>query len=278
MKARKRFGQHFLVDEGVLDGIVRAVRPSASDRLLEIGPGPGALTARLHQTFANRSSDVTGTNPVVASGEFVAVEIDRDLAPPLRVRFPALTVINDDILRVDLDALLSAGRWRIVGNLPYNISTPLLVRLLAHLPKIADMHFMLQREVAERLAAQPGTKDWGRLTVLTQLQCEVEQLFDVAPECFSPPPRVWSAVVRIRPRSSVPEVSFDAFDQVLRHAFTQRRKRLSNALHSLPIDWARAGVDPGKRADAVTVAEYVALARALASAFATEAAYDQDQG
>ena len=262
MRARKRFGQHFLIDESVLDGIVRAVRPVPTDRLLEIGPGPGALTARLHRTFAGTESrmESTGSTP---AGQFVAVEIDRDLAPPLRSRFPALTVINDDILRIDLDGLLAAGQWRIVGNLPYNISTPLLVRLLAQLPRIRDMHFMLQREVAERLAAQPGTKDWGRLTVLTQLWCHVEQLFDVAPESFAPPPRVWSAVVRIRPRSLVSEVAPVALEQVLRHAFTQRRKRLSNALQSLPIDWAQAGVDPGKRADAVTVEEYVALAHSL---------------
>lgn len=262
MKARKRFGQHFLTDESVLDGIIRAVRPVATDRLLEIGPGPGALTARLHRTFAGAeaAAESAGSGAV---GQFVAVEIDRDLAPPLRARFPALTVINEDILRVNLDGLLAAGQWRIVGNLPYNISTPLLVRLLAQLPRIRDMHFMLQREVAERLAAQPGTKDWGRLTVLMQLWCHVEHLFDVAPESFAPPPRVWSAVVRIRPRSSVSEVAPAALNQVLRHAFTQRRKRLSNALQSLSIDWAQAGVDPGKRADAVTVEEYVALARSL---------------
>jgi 16S rRNA (adenine1518-N6/adenine1519-N6)-dimethyltransferase len=276
MKARKRFGQHFLTDQGVLDGIVRAVRPVASDRLLEIGPGPGALTARLHRTFAGAEIPGDGADSALR-GQFVAVEIDRDLAPPLRGRFPALTVINADILRVDLDALLAAGDWRIVGNLPYNISTPLLVRLLGHLPRIKDMHFMLQREVAERLAAQPGTKDWGRLTVLMQLWCHVEQLFDVGPESFAPPPRVWSAVVRIRPRSSVPEVAPAALDQVLRHAFTQRRKRLSNALQSLSIDWAQAGVDPGKRADAVTVDEYVALARSLPEGELIDSGLDQDE-
>ncbi|MEN9806845.1 MAG: hypothetical protein RL756_1365 [Pseudomonadota bacterium] len=276
MKARKRFGQHFLTDESVLDGIVRAVRPVASDRLLEIGPGPGALTARLHRTFASTEARANSVESG-ADGQFVAVEIDRDLAPPLRVRFPALTVINEDILRVDLNDLLAAGQWRIVGNLPYNISTPLLVRLLAQLPRIRDMHFMLQREVAERLAAQPGTKDWGRLTVLMQLWCHVDQLFDVAPESFAPPPRVWSAVVRIRPRSSVPEVAPAALDQVLRHAFTQRRKRLSNALQSLAIDWAQAGVDPGKRADAVTVDEYVALARSLPEGEPIGPAVNQDE-
>jgi 16S rRNA (adenine1518-N6/adenine1519-N6)-dimethyltransferase len=256
MKARKRFGQHFLIDEGVLDAILRAVRPSRGDRLLEIGPGPGALTQRLYATFAEAHS---GT----ADGRFVAVEIDRDLVPALLARYPRLQLVNDDILRVDLSALLADGGWRIVGNLPYNISTPLLVRLLRHLDRIQDMHFMLQREVAQRLAAVPGTKDWGRLTVLAQYHATVEHLFDVGPDSFSPPPRVWSSVVRIRPRALAGAPFPPTLDAVLRHAFSQRRKRLSNALQSLPIDWSAAGVDPGKRADAVSVEEYVALAGTL---------------
>ncbi|MBX3705044.1 MAG: 16S rRNA (adenine(1518)-N(6)/adenine(1519)-N(6))-dimethyltransferase RsmA [Pseudomonadales bacterium] len=254
MRARKRFGQHFLSDDGVLDRIVRSVRPQPADLLLEIGPGQGALTAWLARELRDAAP----------SGRYVAVEIDRDLVPFLRARFPGVEFVNADILRVDLDALFGEGRWRVVGNLPYNISTPLLVLLLGHLARIRDMHFMLQREVAERLAASPGSKAWGRITVLMQYHCVVEHLFDVAPESFTPPPRVWSAVVRITPRAEKPLVDMVAFDAVLRHAFAQRRKRLANALQSIGVDWAAAGVDPGKRADAVTGAEYVALARTLA--------------
>jgi len=264
VKPRKRFGQHFLADAGVLGHIIKAVRPAPADLLLEIGPGQGALTAYLAREVCTPD----------ATGRYVVVEIDRDLVPFLHARFPGIEIVNSDILRVDLGVLFGAApvdheaasapqQWRVVGNLPYNISTPLLVLLLQHLPRIRDMHFMLQREVAERLAAEPGTKAWGRLTVLMQYHCLVENLFDVAPESFSPPPRVWSAVVRITPRSDKPPVDADALDTVLRHAFSQRRKRLSNALQLLEIDWSACGVDPGKRADAITVDEYLALARAL---------------
>jgi len=255
VRPRKRFGQHFLSDAGVLHAIVRAVRPKPDEQLLEIGPGQGALTAHLAREVCVPD----------ATGRYVAVEIDRDLVPFLHARLPTIEIVNADILRVDLAALFGQQTWRVVGNLPYNISTPLLVRLLEHLPRIHDMHFMLQREVAERLAARPGTKDWGRLTVLMQYHCVVENLFDVAPESFTPPPRVWSAVIRITPRQDKPAVDSAALESVLRHAFSQRRKRLANALQSLEIDWTASGVDPGKRADAVTVEEYIALARALVS-------------
>ena len=256
MKARKRFGQHFLSDPGVLERIIRAMRPLPSEQLLEIGPGQGALTEYL----------VREVDAVDAAGRYVAVEIDRDLVPFLKARFPRIDIVNADILRVDLRELFANGPgWRVVGNLPYNISTPLLVLLLKHLPRIRDMYFMLQREVAERLAAVPGTKAWGRLTVLMQYHCQVEHLFDVAPESFTPPPRVWSAVIRVIPRSEKPPVDLDRLDIVLRHAFSQRRKRLANALQLLSIDWPASGVDPGLRADAVSVAGYVALARGLAT-------------
>ncbi|HEX7037748.1 MAG TPA: 16S rRNA (adenine(1518)-N(6)/adenine(1519)-N(6))-dimethyltransferase RsmA [Pseudomonadales bacterium] len=249
MRARKRFGQHFLTDHGVLDRLAKAIRPRPDDRMLEIGPGHGALTERLFG----------------ATQRYLAVEIDRDLVPMLKARFPGIELVNDDILRVDLDAMLDGGRWRLVGNLPYNISTPLLVTLLGRLEHIADMHFMLQREVAARLAGRPGTKAWGRIAVLTQYHCEVEPLFDVAPESFEPPPQVWSSVVRLTPRRDTLGLERPtAFDAVLRHAFGQRRKRLGNALQSLPVDWDRAGVDRGRRADELSVAEFVALANALA--------------
>ncbi|MEQ8482841.1 MAG: 16S rRNA (adenine(1518)-N(6)/adenine(1519)-N(6))-dimethyltransferase RsmA [Pseudomonadales bacterium] len=248
--ARKRFGQHFLTDDGVLERMVRSIAPAADDLLLEIGPGHGALTEYLYGTTAR----------------YAAIEIDRDLVPMLRARFEHLELVSGDVLRVDLNTVFGAGdeRWRVAGNLPYNISTPLLVKLLDHLPRIRDMHFMLQREVAQRLAAGPGSKAWGRITVLVQYHCEVASLFEVAPESFEPPPRVWSAVVRLTPRSErLPVADPDSFDRVLRYAFAQRRKRLSNALQSLSPDWARAGVDPGRRADDLSVAEFVALANTL---------------
>ncbi len=255
MRARKRFGQHFLTDQAVLTQMARAIRPREDDLLLEIGPGHGALTEHLRGTTAR----------------YAAVEIDRDMVPFLKARFGApadgaVEVINDDILRVDLATLLGGGprRWRLAGNLPYNISTPLIIRLLAHLPHIEDMHFMLQREVAARLAGQPGSRAWGRITVLTQYHCEVDQLFDVAPQSFDPPPKVWSAVVRLVPRAERLDLQRpEALDTVLRHAFSQRRKQLGNALQSLALDWQRCGIDPSRRADDVSVAEFVSLANAL---------------
>ncbi len=250
MRARKRFGQHFLTDEGVLERIAAQVQPRAADALLEIGPGHGALTAHLYGRV----------------GRYLAVEIDRDLIPFLRAGYPDLELINQDILRLDLGAVLGgSGRpWRVTGNLPYNISTPLIVALLGQLEHIEDMHFMLQREVASRLAGQPGSKAWGRISVLTQYHCEVESLFEVPPEAFQPPPRVVSAVVRLRPRGTrLALASRSAFDAVLRHAFSQRRKQLGNALQSLDPDWRRADVDPRRRADDLSVAEFVALANTL---------------
>lgn len=250
MRARKRFGQHFLVDQAVLTALVKRIRPQPHDKLLEIGPGHGALTEHLYGT----------------AGRYAAVEIDRDLVPFLKARFADLEVINDDILRVDLAGLLGTepGGWRLVGNLPYNISTPLIVRLLEHLAHIRDMHFMLQREVAARLAGDPGTKAWGRIAVLTQYHCRVEMVLEVPPEAFEPPPKVHSAVVRLVPRSDRPSLDDPAaLDRVLRQAFSQRRKRLGNALQSLQPDWAGAGVDPGRRADDLSVEEFVALANHL---------------
>lgn len=249
MRARKRFGQHFLTDQGVLRHMVSLIRPLPGDRLLEIGPGHGELTEHLYGT----------------TSRYVAVEIDRDLAPFLRARFNGLELVNADILRVDLASLLDGETpWRVVGNLPYNISTPLLVLLLDHLPRIADMHFMLQREVAARLAARPGSKAWGRITVLMQYHCEVEQLFDVPPESFDPPPKVWSAVLRLVPRRQKLALDDPAnLDLIVRHAFSQRRKQLGNALQSVALDWAATGIDASRRADDLSVAEFVALANAV---------------
>ncbi len=220
--------------------------------MLEVGPGTGALTAVLTAELHE------------APARYLAVEIDRDLAPELTRRFPAVEVVNADVLRVSLEALLGSENWRLVGNLPYNISTPLLVRLFAHTDRILDMHFMLQREVALRLAACPGTKAWGRLTVLAQYHCEVELLFEVAPESFSPPPKVWSAVVRLVPREAkLPLEDPTALDLVLRHAFSGRRKRLGNALKSLNMPWDEIDVDTAARPDQLSVQDFVTLANAV---------------
>ncbi len=313
VKVRKRFGQHFLTDATVLARIVARIGLKRADRLLEIGPGLGALTEYLYGT----------------TKRFVAIEIDRDLAPPLRARFPDLELIVADVLQFNFTELDRAddsdkhrdegnndsgndrndgkhkdnrddlrsdadpdrgnervigtddtniaqdkgadkhrgnGAWRLVGNLPYNISTPLLVRLLRSSLPIADMHFMLQKELAERVNATPGTKNWGRLSVLVQHRCSVEQLFDVGPSSFVPPPKVWSSVVRLTPRAeTLPLPNPDNFDAVLRTAFSARRKRIDNALRKLPIDWQRTSVDRQARPDQLSVADYVYIANALTS-------------
>ena len=252
MRARKRFGQHFLTDEAVLQRMADLIRLGPDDKVVEIGPGTGALTAVLHE----------------APARYLAVEIDRDLAPELTRRFPRVEVVNADVLRVSLEELLGSQSWRVVGNLPYNISTPLLVRLFAHADRIRDMHFMLQREVALRLAAVPGTKAWGRLTVLAQYHCQVELLFEVAPESFSPPPKVWSAVVRMTPLPAGSHTLEDSqlFSDLVAASFGQRRKTLRNSLRQLAdvADLEAVGIDPGARAEAIPVAGFVALANRLA--------------
>jgi len=245
---RRRFGQNFLDNEAVLEAMAERLAYSPADPVLEIGPGEGALTRHL----------------VAASDDVTVVEIDRDLVELLKRRFPGLHIIEADVLRIDLASLMTPGR-RIVGNLPYNISTPLLLRLLEVLPKIRDLHFLLQKEVVDRLGAAPGSKDWGRLSVLTQYSAVVQPLFDVGPENFRPPPKVMSTFVRIMPRPNpLPLRSRGALTDVLRNAFQQRRKTLRNALQSLSIDWNRVGVDPGMRADAVELAGFVDLANLVA--------------
>jgi 16S rRNA (adenine1518-N6/adenine1519-N6)-dimethyltransferase len=258
-RARKRFGQHFLHDRGVLERIVSAIAPTPDDRIVEIGPGRGALTSLLLRS--------------IRSGEGASldvVEIDRDLAAHLAVEYsaePRLAVHQGDALRFDFSALAAqrgGQRLRIVGNLPYNISTPLLFHLLAHRGAIGDLHVMLQREVVERMVAVPGTRDYGRLTVMLAPWFEIERLFDVGPGAFSPPPRVWSAVARLRVRPAPAFELSASFGPVVLAAFTQRRKTLRNALRTL-LD-ARTledcGVDPGARPDTLAPAVYAALARA----------------
>jgi len=246
-RARKRFGQHYLVDEGVLQRIADVVRLQPDDRLLEIGPGPGALTRVLYGEAAR----------------YVAVELDRDLLAPLKARFSDLELISADILRVDLEEILNPPGWRLVGNLPYNISSPLLIKLFGHLPRIQDMHFMFQRELGERIGASPGSKSWGRLGVLTQYYCEVESLFDVPPDAFTPPPKVHSQIVRLVPRKELASVDLVQFNLVLQRAFSARRKRIANGLKDLNIDWQRAGVDTDARPDVLSVEDFVCLANSV---------------
>ena len=251
MKARKRFGQHFLTDEGVIDGIVAAVAPKADDRIVEIGPGRAALTQPLS----------------ALTNHLTLIELDRDLLPILRAGFPAARVVSADVLKVRLSEVADVP-CRLVGNLPYNISSPLILHVLAQLADIQDMHFMVQREMALRLAASPGSKAWGRLSVQVQYRSDVSHLFDVPPEAFSPPPKVDSSVIRILPKTPELELSDDStFDEVLRTVFSARRKRLANSLKSLGVDWhwRELSVNEDARAEQVTVADFVHLANQLAA-------------
>jgi 16S rRNA (adenine1518-N6/adenine1519-N6)-dimethyltransferase len=255
VQARKRFGQHFLHDQGVLQAMTDAIRLKSGDRVLEIGPGQGALTDYLY-----RDENL----------HYTAVEIDRDLAPLLTLSYPQMKVINADVLRLDFSDIFveddTRPAWRVVGNLPYNISSPLIIKLIDCVLEapgaIADMHFMLQKEMASRLCAVPGTKAWGRLSVMIQVSAVVDYLFDVGPESFSPPPKVDSSVIRIvpLPDAHLP-VARSALDQVLRMAFSARRKRLSNALKNIQIDWSQVSVDSGLRADDVTAQQFIELAQ-----------------
>jgi len=248
---RKRFGQHFLHDREVVQRIVEAVAPAAGDRLVEIGPGEGVLSGPLLE----------------AAGRLDVVEIDRDLARGLRERGDwagRMTVHETDALRFDFRPLAPERPLRMVGNLPYNISTPLLFHLLEQRECIRDMHFMLQREVVDRIVAAPGSGTYGRLSVMIQAHCEAQSLFRVAAGAFRPPPQVESAVVRLRPRtqSIVPAGRETAFAAIVHDAFTARRKTLRNALRNrlAAAQIKSAGIDPGVRAETLTVNEFAALA------------------
>jgi 16S rRNA (adenine1518-N6/adenine1519-N6)-dimethyltransferase len=248
---RKRFGQHFLADTGVLDHLVRAIDPAPGQALIEIGPGLGALTQPLLERC----------------GRLTVVELDRDLAARLR-RDPRLEVIEADVLNVDFVALASSrdSALRIVGNLPYNISTPILFHLLPVADQVVDQHFMLQKEVVDRMAATPGHKAFGRLSVMLQWRYDVESLFDVPPEAFDPPPRVHSAVVRMVPWPRPAAVDRARLEALVAVAFSQRSKLLRHALGPwLDAQGYVGGFDLRRRAEEVSVDEYVALAAELPS-------------
>jgi 16S rRNA (adenine1518-N6/adenine1519-N6)-dimethyltransferase len=245
--ARKRFGQHFLADDAVIDRIVRAIDPQPGQAVVEIGPGLGALTGPLRE----RCQTLT------------VIELDRDLAQRLR-RDAGLTVIEDDVLRVDFAALAAvAGQpLRVVGNLPYNISTPILFHLLSHAAHVQDQHFMLQKEVVERMAAVPGQKDFGRLTVMLQWRYRIESVLDVPPEAFEPPPKVDSAVVRMVPLPLAAGVDAQRLGQLVTVAFSQRRKLLRHTLGRwIEQQGLATDFDLQRRAEEVPVEQYLALAR-----------------
>ena len=249
-RPRKRFGQHFLADRAVVDAIVAAIDPRPGEALVEIGPGLGALTGPL----------------VERCGALTVVELDRDLAARLRGR-RGLTVVEADVLTVDFGALaVERGQpLRIVGNLPYNISTPILFNLLEQVEAVRDQHFMLQKEVVQRMAAPPGGKDYGRLSVMLQWRYDIEAVLDVPPAAFDPPPNVDSALVRMQPLPAPAAVDAARLGELVRVAFSQRRKLLRHTLGRWLGAHGFAGdFDLQRRAEEVGVAEYVALAASLA--------------
>jgi len=267
--ARKRFGQHFLTDGGIIDAIVDAIQPEAGQPMVEIGPGLAALTQPLVERL----------------GHLTVIELDRDLAVRLR-EHPHLTVVESDVLKVDFSLLAQqmqtqaeaeaeaeavpvamthgVRKIRVVGNLPYNISTPILFHLLAHVDAIEDQHFMLQKEVIDRMVAQPATSDYSRLSVMLQWRYDMRNVLFVPPESFDPPPRVDSAVVRMRPWAQPPQVNVKTLETLVQVAFSQRRKILRNTLGKWLEEKNFTGdFDLQRRAEEVPVAEFVGLAQSV---------------
>lgn len=251
-KARKRFGQNFLTDHNIIDKIVRHIQPQPKDLMVEIGPGQGALT-----------------RPLLDAVEHLhAVELDRDLIALLQrqIHPRRLTLHESDVLKFDFRTLSATKQHdlRVVGNLPYNISTPIMFHLIEQLSVVKDMHFMLQKEMVTRLTAAPNSKHWGRLSVMMQYHCNAEYLFTVPPQAFSPAPKVDSAIIRLTPRDPITPTAQDyaLFARLVNQAFTQRRKAIRNSIK--PFLSAEAiestGIDPSLRPDALSVAQYVTLA------------------
>ncbi len=253
-QARKRFGQHFLHDRNIIESILRVVDPRPGENIIEIGPGQGALTYPLLQRCEI----------------LLAIEIDRDLVPILQrkaTEFGRLEIINADVLEFNLSSLPGDKRYRLVGNLPYNISTALMFHLLDSVQHIQDMHFMVQKEVALRIVASPGDDNYGRLSVMLQYRCDGQYLLEVAPECFSPPPKVDSAVIRMIPLSSPRhEVGdYSHFSKVVKMAFSQRRKTISNSLKPIFTreQIEACEIDPGLRAEELALADFAKLSSAF---------------
>ena len=253
-KARKRFGQHFLHDNNVIDKILRSIAVAEGDNFLEIGPGQGALTFPL----------------LAQCKKLIAVELDRDLIPLLNKKaekYGDITVINADVLDFELDSLPGDKRYRVVGNLPYNISTPLMFHLLDSIDRIQDMHFMVQKEVAQRIVAEVGNQHYGRLSVMMQYLCQCQYLFDVAPGSFTPPPKVNSAIIRLLPRTQAKyEVDdIELFSKIVQSAFGQRRKTISNSLKTIiPGEiFETSGINKSLRAENLSGNDFAQLTRAL---------------
>ncbi len=248
--ARKRFGQHFLTDTHIIESIIDAISPVAGQPVIEIGPGLAALTQPLVERL----------------GYLHVIELDRDLAARLR-EHPQLSVIESDVLRVDFTQLaqsLQADKLRVVGNLPYNISSPILFHLLNHVQAVQDQHFMLQKEVIDRMVASPCTSDYGRLSVMLQWRYDMENVLFVPPESFDPPPRVDSAVVRMVPLQNPPQLDFKLLETMVQVAFSQRRKLLRHTLGRWLEERQFAGAfDVQRRAEEVPVSDYIALVQAL---------------
>jgi len=266
-RARKRFGQHFLIDVETIERIVRSINPQFEDNLVEIGPGKGAMTALLTRRCRHLH----------------VIEIDRDLVALLQRQLarrrataadmaaPGITIHQADALTVDFSSFAGVKLVRVVGNLPYNISTPLIFHLLNFHHHIQDMYFMLQNEMVERLVAQPGDRHYGRLSVMVQYHCRADKLFEVPPSCFSPRPKVNSAIVRLKPHASPPAIADDLghFSQLVNCAFQQRRKTLRNALKSFlgaiadTVDAVPLPIDTRLRAENLSVGDYVMLSNFL---------------
>lgn len=249
-RARKRFGQNFLHDRHWIERIAKAVNATEGDDIVEIGPGQAALTREL----------------IAGAGKVRAVEIDRDLAAWLKETFPeSLRLIEADALTLDWTQVAKNDNLRVVGNLPYNISSPLLFKLLEAADHVKDQHFMLQKEVVDRMVAQHGSKTYGRLSVMLQWRYRMQKLFDVPPGAFNPPPKVMSSVVRMIPKAKeeVPSVDFELFSSVVANAFSQRRKTIRNALSALlsSEEISACDVDPGARAEALPLDAFVRLAQ-----------------
>ncbi len=251
---RKRFGQHFLTDTALIDAIIDLIAPQAGETLVEIGPGLGAMTLPLLARIP------------AASPKLTVIELDRDLAARLRKR-DDVEVIESDVLKVDFRALAVAkgAKLRVVGNLPYNISTPILFHLLDAVDDVVDQHFMLQKEVVDRMAAGPGSKDYGRLSVMLQWRYDIESVLDVPPEAFDPPPRVDSAIVRMQPLKAPPALDPALLGELVASAFSQRRKLLRHSLGKWLAERGYQGrFDLQRRAEEVPVDEFVALALEMA--------------
>jgi len=252
--ARKRFGQNFLHDQQVISRIISSIAPKQTDLLVEIGPGQAALTRPLQESGA----------------DLHLIELDRDLVSRLEQKFSDndnVTIHSCDALKVNLEEITGGRPSRLIGNLPYNISTPLIFHVLKWHHLIVDMHFMLQREVVERMAASPGGRTFGRLSVMTQFRCKVTPLFDVPPESFSPAPRVHSSNVRLTPLQQPPADagSFESLQKVVTAAFSMRRKTLRNSLkkYFTAEQMIGLGIDPGQRAEQLDLSQFAALARSL---------------